>query len=146
MYSFVLHYVESVIQQFSCKCLAMTDKQLIRSCGRQNVPLVTKLKSTKGLHLLHNFSETTNTVISLTDSRNPSYLCVMPLFMRSLRQCPRARINHCASSTSSALNWSSLPVFMFLNIMLLLCSFSLPGFYRHSNAQLVGRFNSTELS
>jgi len=96
MYSFVLHYVESVIQQFSCKCLAMTDKQLIRSCGRQNVPLVTKLKSTKGLHLLHNFSETTNTVISLTDSRNPSYLCVMPLFMRSLRQCPWARINHCA--------------------------------------------------
>ena len=70
-----------------------------------------------------------------TDSLKPSYLCVLPLFINSFRQCPRARINQCASSTSDALNWSSLPVFMFLNIMLLLCSFSLPGFYMHDNTQ-----------
>jgi len=63
-----------------------------------------------------------------TDSLKPSYLCALPLFMRSLRQCPRARISHCASSTSDALNWSNFPVFIFLNMILLLWSFNLPGF------------------
>ena len=65
---------------------------------------------------------------SLTVSLNPSYLWMLPLLSTSFRQCPLARFSHWHLSNSELWNWSTLPVLLFLKIMLLRCSFNRPGF------------------